>query len=183
MEQRNHFKNGDSPKTHSSRTNFRIRQMFSNYSKVVTMIVISAMYSVCAVNAQTEPNSKQTTNTPLIVIDGIELGDVKNISPESIESITVLKDQSAVKIYGEKGKNGVVVISTKRNQSEKVEGKVDASLKIDSPLIVVDGIEFGDIKSISPENIESITVLKDQSAVKVYGEKGKNGVVIISTKK
>ena len=54
------------------------------------------------------------------------------------------------------------------------------------PLFVVDGIttEKGfDIKSINADNIASITVLKDKSAVAIYGEKAENGVIIIATKK
>jgi TonB-dependent SusC/RagA subfamily outer membrane receptor len=150
---------------------------FSNLfnGKIVAMIAITTVCVVGAVNAQAEPNtqcSKQTTNTPLVVVDGKE-GDIKSISPESIESITILKNQSAVEAYGEKGKNGVMVVITKLNQS----GKNDA------PLFVVDGKEGGNIKGISPESIESITVLKDQPAIEMYGEKGKNGVIIITTKK
>jgi len=178
MESRDHFKNGASSKSHMSRVNFRFRQMFSNFGKIVAMIAIPAMCLVGTVNAQTEPNiqqSRQTTNTPLIVVDGKEWsGIIESISPESIESISVLKDQSAVAVYGEKGRNGVVIVTTKLNQSGKVG----------TPLIVVDGKEWsGGIESISPESIESISILKDQSAIAVYGEKGKNGVIIITTKK
>jgi TonB-dependent SusC/RagA subfamily outer membrane receptor len=40
-----------------------------------------------------------------------------------------------------------------------------------------------DISKIKPNDIESVTVLKDESATKIYGEKGKDGVVIIKMKK
>ena len=50
------------------------------------------------------------------------------------------------------------------------------------PIIIVDGEETNDLKSISPEEIESITILKEQSAIELYGEKAKNGAVIIITK-
>jgi len=50
-------------------------------------------------------------------------------------------------------------------------------------LYVVDGEEISSIKELSPYNIESFTVLKDEAAIEKYGEKGKNGVVIITTKK
>lgn len=54
---------------------------------------------------------------------------------------------------------------------------------VERPLWIVDGKETEDIKSIIPENIESMTLIKDQSAIEEYGKKGKNGVVIITTKK
>ncbi|MGV0922266.1 SusC/RagA family TonB-linked outer membrane protein [Empedobacter tilapiae] len=53
-----------------------------------------------------------------------------------------------------------------------------------SPLYVVDGAPFtGNISAINPEDIESLTVLKDATATAVYGARGANGVVVISTKK
>lgn len=52
-----------------------------------------------------------------------------------------------------------------------------------SPLIVIDGIVGGSINSISPEDIESIDVLKDGSAAAIYGTRGTNGVIIITTKR
>lgn len=50
-----------------------------------------------------------------------------------------------------------------------------------SPLVLVDGIE-GDLNTVAPENIASIDVLKDASAAAIYGTRGANGVIIITTK-
>ena len=50
-----------------------------------------------------------------------------------------------------------------------------------TPLILVDGIE-GDLTTVAPENIASIDVLKDASAAAIYGTRGANGVIIITTK-
>nr|WP_320022812.1 SusC/RagA family TonB-linked outer membrane protein [uncultured Draconibacterium sp.] len=49
------------------------------------------------------------------------------------------------------------------------------------PLVLVDGIE-GSLSTVAPENIESIDVLKDASAAAIYGTRGANGVILISTK-
>jgi TonB-linked SusC/RagA family outer membrane protein len=60
------------------------------------------------------------------------------------------------------------------------------SLKADnSPLFVVDGIplQFGGIDAINPNDIENIDVLKDASATAIYGSRGANGVVLVTTKK
>jgi TonB-linked SusC/RagA family outer membrane protein len=56
------------------------------------------------------------TNTPLYIVDGIQVnaGDFATINPGDIETFTVLKDASSTAIYGSRGANGVIVISTKR---------------------------------------------------------------------
>ena len=60
-----------------------------------------------------------SNDSPLIVLDGKETDTqtLKNIPSNTIESITVLKDKSATEIYGDKGKNGVIEISIKKNQN------------------------------------------------------------------
>ena len=50
-----------------------------------------------------------------------------------------------------------------------------------TPLVLVDGVE-GDLSTVAPENIESIDVLKDASAAAIYGTRGANGVILITTK-
>jgi len=52
-----------------------------------------------------------------------------------------------------------------------------------APLVVIDGIPGGVLSSIAPEDIESIDVLKDGSAAAIYGTRGTNGVIIVTTKK
>ena len=67
-----------------------------------------------------------------------------------------------------------------------LRGIADNYYTKDAPLIVVDGVEEPSaykIEAINPDGIESITVLKDKSATEKYGDKGKNGVVLITTKK
>lgn len=54
-----------------------------------------------------------TSTNPLILIDGVP-GDFNTVSPDDIESIDVLKDGSAAAIYGTRGTNGVIIITTKR---------------------------------------------------------------------
>jgi TonB-linked SusC/RagA family outer membrane protein len=70
-------------------------------------------------------NSMIGSNEPLYVVDGIAMtGAVDYLNPNDIESIDILKDASATAIYGSRGANGVVIITTKRgdkNQSGKIE--------------------------------------------------------------
>ncbi|MBE6199888.1 MAG: TonB family protein [Rikenellaceae bacterium] len=68
----------------------------------------------------------------LVLIDGKE-GKIENIGVDDIESFTVLKDEQATKIYGEKGKNGVVLITTKKAaQANKQQPAQEAFIKVES---------------------------------------------------
>lgn len=62
------------------------------------------------------------SNGPLVVIDGIAGGDLRNIASQDVESITVLKDAASAAIYGTRGANGVILVTTKKGSGE--EGKV-----------------------------------------------------------
>lgn len=69
---------------------------------------------------------------PLVIIDGLPGGDLKNINPEDVESISVLKDASSTAIYGSKGANGVVLVTTKRGTVGKTNLEVKALYGIQS---------------------------------------------------
>ncbi|MFT4032604.1 MAG: TonB-dependent receptor [Siphonobacter sp.] len=56
-------------------------------------------------------------NDPLYVIDGFPTGDLNSINPSDIESIEILKDASATAIYGSRGSNGVIMVTTKRGKA------------------------------------------------------------------
>ena len=58
--------------------------------------------------------SLKASNGPLIVIDGIAGGDLRNIATQDVESITVLKDAGSAAIYGTRGANGVILVTTKK---------------------------------------------------------------------
>jgi TonB-linked SusC/RagA family outer membrane protein len=61
--------------------------------------------------------SISATNEPLYVVDGVVgIADLNSFSPDDIESISILKDASAAAIYGSRGSNGVVIITTKRGK-------------------------------------------------------------------
>lgn len=75
--------------------------------------------------------SLKSGNQPLIVIDGMPGGDMRTLSQQDIESITVLKDGSAAAIYGSRGANGVILIQTKQGKSGKVSITYDSYLEHD----------------------------------------------------
>jgi hypothetical protein len=139
--------------------------------------------------------------------------DITNYSPESIYSINILKDEAAISKYGDAGINGVIEITLKdgaqkidgktevKNEirviginkidknspdSVKSEIRIKSSGNVQNPLYVIDGKvikEGGDINAIKAENIESINILKDKTAIEKYGERAKNGVIEITLKK
>ena len=63
-------------------------------------------------------NSISGNNDPLVVVDGIIGSDLSSLNPNDIASIDVLKDASATAIYGSRGSNGVIIISTKKGTSK-----------------------------------------------------------------
>ena len=63
-------------------------------------------------------------NSPLYIVDGFEVSDISDIAPSEIETIDVLKDASSTAIYGAKGANGVIIVTTK-------SGGEDRPVKID----------------------------------------------------
>ncbi|WNH12943.1 M56 family metallopeptidase [Thalassobellus suaedae] len=118
---------------------------------------------------------------PIFILNGKEITkkEFVKINELNINSITVLKNESATKVYGEKGKNGVIMIDMKSENSKL------ATLKLKSnALYIIDGKESSakDLENIHPDDIESIDVFKDEKATEKYGDKGKNGVVEITTK-
>jgi TonB-dependent SusC/RagA subfamily outer membrane receptor len=182
----------------------------------------------------THPDQRSLSdgNDPLYIFDGKELatGGLNNINPAVIESISVLKDQAAVAIYGPRARNGVVIITSKEyflkthpgeklpeeNEREKrrldsaaaakhmvaplTDGKWAATVRIDSTaahptsikvisdfkgLVYVDGkeIPWPEAKGLDPAMIKSMEVFKGEAAIKKFGERGKDGVILITTKK
>jgi len=64
-------------------------------------------------------NGKLNMSKALVIIDGVEakgINPLENVNPNDIESVSVLKDLSATALYGDKGKNGVILITTKKGK-------------------------------------------------------------------
>lgn len=108
-------------------------------------------------------------------------GSVTSVSSKQLENIPVTNVTEALT-----GKMAGVNITT-------TEGSPDADVKIrvrgggslsqdNSPLYIVDGFPVSSISDVSPSDIQSIDVLKDASSTAIYGAKGANGVVLITTK-
>lgn len=86
-------------------------------------------------DAQIFIRGKATTNSasPLIIVDGVE-SSFSNINPEDIAQFSVLKDASATAVYGVRGANGVILITTKEGQIGKPKVSVKAEIRMHKPL-------------------------------------------------
>lgn len=115
-------------------------------------------------------SSFQAKTNPLVVVDGLPIeGSIETINPYNIENITVLKDASAAAIYGARASNGVIVITTKRAQQEKLEVDFSTDITISEKqnydnfgwanaeeYIELEKYNFNHIKQNSPNTMESI---------------------------
>jgi TonB-linked SusC/RagA family outer membrane protein len=80
------------------------------------------------------------SNSPLIIVDGVEYGSTMDIPANDIESMDVLKDASSTAIYGTKGANGVIIITTKRGKAGKTRVDFNAYVSFNSPTSAVKGL-------------------------------------------
>ncbi|MGQ1909966.1 M56 family metallopeptidase [Marinifilum sp. RC60d5] len=144
---------------------------------------------------------------PIIIVDGKKqaYSYLENVNPDNISSINVIKDKSAKLKYGDESKHGVIEIITKSSSSinEKsanneiivvgygnIKDSIDFSQKkirkstTKMPLCVINGEKqsYVYLKSIDPNTISEITVLKDKSAIDIYGKEAANGVIIVTLK-
>jgi TonB-linked SusC/RagA family outer membrane protein len=68
-------------------------------------------------------------NNPLVIIDGVEM-NINDVDPNNVASVSVLKDAASTAIYGSRGANGVLVITTKRGKSGDIKINYNASVDI-----------------------------------------------------
>lgn len=116
-------------------------------------------------------------NQSLIIVDGIKfsrkdsINGLDSINPETIERMDVIKGEQALLEYGEEGKNGVILVTTKTSAKKEKE-----------PLYILDGVKIKSIEGVDPDDIESVHVLKGKESTRGYGSEGDAGVVLITTK-
>jgi len=77
--------------------------------------------------------SSWVNTQPLIIVDGVEQPSFSQIDPNEIESLSVLKDASSTAVYGIRGANGVILISTKRGATGKPKVNLSANWGIQKP--------------------------------------------------
>lgn len=88
---------------------------------------------------------------PLYIVDGVPTPNTNDINPADIENISVLKDASSAAIYGYKGANGVVLITTKRGKNQKLKLNFNTSLTMSSPWKKMDVLNSAQFKDLMTE--------------------------------
>ena len=127
-------------------------------------------------------NSLTQDNSPLYVVDGFPVEDpaiASTINPSDIESIDVLKDASATSIYGARGANGVVIISTKKGKIGKPQLKYEGSFgvqHITKTIPLMDAYEFIRLQNeLYPEDTKRYYLMQyDENKQPILDENGNN---------
>ena len=143
-------------------------------------------------------NKKDTSimvkgETPLYIVDGKEMKNVNEISPNDIEKIDVLKGTSAKALYGKKGEKGVVVITTKKKNNDSADKEDKALKEVTVKVLTKEGKSIKNNKEDKKENgeltEERVNVLIDGDKIIINGEEvaeddpringqGKNRVIL-----
>ena len=157
----------------------------SSRGRVLRALYLLPLVGAClALNARTQIDYVEKLASPSDKVTNVS--QILQESEEISSPIDTLKK--------EKNKIAVVVADTltvvpagvyaNDNDDGKVKIKIvpDGSVKVVDPLVIVDGVRVEDVNTIDPNSIKSVQVLKDEDAIKLYGEDGKNGVIVISTK-
>ena len=147
--------------------------------------------------------TKQVTVGTQTVIDMVMLSDVKALQEVVVTGYTSQRRKDLTGAVGVvepasltavptgnvssslQGRSaGVTVIGNGMpGETSKVRIRGFASFENNDPLYIVDGVPTQDISSLNPNDVESLSVLKDAGAASIYGSRASNGVIIITTKK
>jgi hypothetical protein len=123
---------------------------------------------------------------PLCVVDGIIFkGNIKQINPNDILQVAILKPPGSVNIYGPQGANGAILISTKRHQNINAGKNADTvkSALSNSAVYIIDGvISNKKLEGIDPKDILSIDVLKKNKTTESTEIDPAHDMVIVVTK-
>jgi TonB-linked SusC/RagA family outer membrane protein len=126
----------------------KTRELLQSSQANISNALVGRLSGLAAVQKSGEPGKDQATirvrgigsfasngggvdlQAPLIMVDGIETPNYNSIDPNEIENVTVLKDASATAVYGVRGANGVILITTKRGIAEKPKVSASANYAI-----------------------------------------------------
>ena len=110
--------------------------------------------------------SISASQSPLIVVDGVPYeGSLNSIPTQDIESLTVLKDAAANSMYGARGSNGVIIITTKRGAADKIHVTFDAKVGVNSRAVPAYDVitNPGDYYEMAWESLRNAAYYRDAS--------------------
>ena len=157
-------------------------------------MVIKMVPGPVPVEKVTVSGKEASISKALYVVDGTIVPEsfVKAMDPGKFKSINVLKGEQATSKYGEKGTNGVIEVTLKKEIPDsddpnlaKQDSVVNAFDPLKAPIYILDGVIIAKSKADKyfAEGVESVTVWKGKEATDKYGEKAKYGAVEIKSKK
>ena len=106
---------------------------------------------------------KGAGTSPLFIVDGVPVSNIDNISNDEIASMDVLKDGSAAAIYGTRGTNGVIIITTKRGENFSKEAKTS----VEYSGYVSASVQNGDMGLATAEEFKNLETLSHGKVVPV----------------
>ncbi len=237
------IKNQNPITNHFNLSNLKIRIIMMNkkqssryglatYALVIPILLVSMVVSVAFAQnklpgKKSHPQSAAISlkdslsgKHPLILLDGEEIDKktMDKIPADEILTVNIFKNEDGKMDYGDKGKDGVIMITSKKGAKialdnkqyvEKLDAEKMGTAKIeldkkqhdekvfseggaknyftfpDNIYVLIDGVPVGKdgLKNFDAARIESMDVLKGEKATAVYGEKGKGGVIRITTRK
>lgn len=114
--------------------------------------------------------SSFNNSSPLVLVDGVER-DFASIDPNEVENISVLKDASATAVFGAKGANGVIIVTTKSGKEGKPTMNISVSQGFATPINTpshVDGYQTMSLLNVARMNDQQFEGLSSQQVLKEY---------------
>ena len=137
---------------------------------------------------------------PMVIVDGVIMASPAGVDLEALDivSVEVVKGAAAAQLYGSRAANGVINVTTRagavRRGLEPPSRKPATELprmptdrprvsaRGPQPMIIVDGVIAGADVDLEALDIASVDVVKGAAAAKLYGSRGANGVIVVTTK-
>ena len=110
------------------------------------------------------------SNSPLVLVDGVER-DFASIDPDEVENISVLKDASATAVFGAKGANGVIIVTTKSGKEGKPKMKISVSQGFANPINIpshIDSYTTMSLLNVAAMNDQNWDQLRSQAELNEY---------------
>ena len=122
-------------KTIDASMNFQVNNLAGSNPNNLPQINIRGNSSLPMSVAEFNSSTSNAVNTPLIILDGFEMSLEKlmDYNDEEIESINILKDAAATAIYGSRGSNGVIVVTTRQPEVGKLRINAEVGVDIEAP--------------------------------------------------
>ncbi|WP_295117491.1 TonB-dependent receptor [uncultured Chitinophaga sp.] len=120
-------------------------------------------------------NSINGDNGPLYIVDGFFGAEFSSINPEDIESIQILKDASATAIFGSRGSNGVIVVTTKKGSKGGLKVNFTTHLSSSSVIKKMDLLNAGDFAETANARAQAIGTTAPFSEAQITDFKAKGG--------